>query len=318
MLEQSFIIILTRKCFPCGCDYCNVLKKDFNDFRKQTYKDKNYFQYILKQIKEFLDKNNISSIRFFWGEVFLEKKMLIDFISYIRKIWFNWEIFINTNLHLFKKEDLNWIKEDKIRIITSLNWDENLHCKTRWIKEKDYYKLLENIKYLIDNKVFVQINTVLFPYEKEFITKINQILDLNSDYINLLPLMYSPLLKDEILDDFWKKLEELLLWIKENNLQNKFLNFQWLDKFDNFPLVKDDLVLDSDGNIYSSMLVLESFFNSKKELLFLSSIENLKKLEIENQTHKINLWELLINHKNSISISNLFTNLLLKNKKWEK
>jgi len=42
-------------------------------------------------------------------------------ISILRKKGFKKNIWINTNLHLFEEADVNWIKENNVKIITSLN-----------------------------------------------------------------------------------------------------------------------------------------------------------------------------------------------------
>lgn len=318
---DSLIIVLTRKCFPCACSYCNVLKQENGNFWKEIYKDKEYFQKIIFNIIVFTQENNINSIRFFGWEVFLEKQILVDFVFLLRKNWFEGDIWINTNLHLFEKKDIKWLKNDNVKIITSLNWDKTLHCKTRWVKEKDYFKLLEDVKYLLENDIYIQINTVLFPYEEDFILKIKNILKFNFNNINLLPLMYSILLNEKTIDLFEQKIENLLFWIKKNNLNDNFLNFNILDKKeDNFPLVVDDLVIDSNWDIYGSMIILETFIEKIKDLLYLGNIINLKKIEIDKKNITILLlrfFDILNTNlffSNSVLLSNRFSDLLLKYK----
>lgn len=246
--------------------------------------------------------------------------MLIFFIENLKQYGFDWDIIVNTNLHLFEKSDIDWIKKYNINIITSLNWFSDLHCKTRWIKEKDYKSLLENIKFLLKNNVNMQINTVLFPYEEDFIKKIKFILDFKPTKINLLPLMYSNLINASNMGSFLDKIEKLFIWIKKNKLYNNFLNFTFIEEDDSssFPLVTDELVLDSDWNIYVSMLVLEKFIFSKKDILYLDNIKNIKNLEIDKDNIIILLqisFEILKKQDmfmNSINLSNLYSNLLNK------
>jgi len=312
--------VLTRKCYPCGCKYCNVLKTDFNNFWNKIFNDKQYLDFILKKLVKFLNKNNYKSIRFFWWEVFLEKEILVYIIWKLREFWFNWDFIVNTNLHLFEENDLLWIKNYNVKIITSLNWFEALHCKTRWVSKKDYLKLLDSIYFLIKNNVYLQINVVLFSYEKDYIEKIKYILKFKANKINLLPLMYSNLFNEYNMWEFLSKIEKLFIWIKENNLQKRFLNFDLVKEniSSSFPLVTDELVLDSDGKIYISMIVLENFAYQYKDLLFFADLEDLKSLEIDIWYITIILWKLYSLLKkqaifsNSVLLSNKFSALLNK------
>ena len=317
-MNNSLIIILTRKCYPCACSYCDVLKQDEYNFWDEIFKNKEYFDFNINKILKLLE--NFDSLRFFGWEVLLKKEVLKKIISSIRNKWFQKDIFVNTNLHLFEENDLPWLKENQVKVITSLNGDEILHCKTRGVAKKDYQKLLKDIKNLKKNNIYVQINTVLFPYEKNFISKIEDILKLNPDKINLLPLMYSNLVNKKTIPDFLQKLEKLLIWIKENNLQNRFLNFDILWEENSFPLTMDELLLDSNGDIYLSMIVLEYFADKYKDLLQIWNIVDTKTLEIDKNAPKINLglfYKILEKQSffiDSIQLSNAFTNLLNNNK----
>lgn len=321
MIDSSLNIVLTRKCYPCACNYCNVFKQEINNFWEDNFKHKKYFDKIIKDLIIFVNEKNIWFIRFFWGEVFLKKEILIYFVSKIREYWFKKDIFVNTNLHLFEKEDIDWIKKYNVKIITSLNWKEKIHIKTRWIDNNEFINLIENIKYIIKNKVYVQINTVLFPYEKEFIDKIQYILNLKPNKINLLPLMFSWLLKESILKNFIKKIDNLMFFINKNNLQKNFLNFDLIeiDKKESIPLLDEDVTLDSDGWLYHSMIIMESFFQKYKDLLWIGNCIDIKSLEIDKNNYKIIVKTFLEKSnyaiKNSIKLSNGFTEILLKNKK---
>jgi len=62
---ESLILVLTRVCSPCACNYCNVLKKDSFNFWDEIYKDEKYFEYIVLKLLKIIDEQNIDSIRFF-------------------------------------------------------------------------------------------------------------------------------------------------------------------------------------------------------------------------------------------------------------
>jgi len=324
MLGLSLNIILTRKCCPCGCNYCNVFKHEINNFFEDNFKYNEYSDNIIKDIIFFTKKNNIDSIRFFWGEVFLKKDILKNFVYKLREFWFKKNIYVNTNLHLFEKKDINWIIENNIQLITSLNWKQYIHTKTRGISWKDFKKLIENINYIISHKIKLQINMVLFPYDNDMIDNLNYVLWFKSYKINLLPLMYSSLLKDDIIWSFIKKLDNLGSFIHRNKLQSYFLNFDLLyaDKKEVLPLLDEDYILDSDGWLYYGMLILETFFNNYKDLLRICNCKNINSIDFDKNNYKIlvkkifiKLYETNISIYNSIKVSNKFTDILLKYKK---
>jgi len=279
---NSLIIILTRKCNK-NCSYCNVLKKDENNIWNNI-SDKKLLEYVKKIIK-FVELNKLDGIRFFGWEVFLQKELLKKFINILRKNWFQKDIYVNTNLLLFEKEDILWIRKYNVKIITSLNWGKKIHCKTRLISFQEYEILLNNIKNLIDNWVFMQINMVLFPFDYSILDEFKYIISLAPKKINLLPLAYSGLLEKYDLYKYKLNLFKLYLYIKVYNYENNILfydskrkNLYTWQRF--FPLFTNDPLLDIDGNLYYSMAVMEKFFDDKRKKLLVGNINVINNMKI--------------------------------------
>ena len=62
-MNNSLIIVLTRKCYPCACSYCNVLKQDEYNFWDEIFENKEYLNFNINKILKLLE--NFDSLRFF-------------------------------------------------------------------------------------------------------------------------------------------------------------------------------------------------------------------------------------------------------------
>ena len=249
---NSLIIVLTRKC-NWNCSYCSVWKKDFSTFWEWLKEDE--LDIVVDNIINIVKNKKLDGVRFFGWEVFLKKNILVNIIKLLRNKWFDKDIYVNTNLLLFKKNDIDWVKKYNIKVITSLNWYDEIHCKTRNISKNQFNLLIDNIKFLISNWVYVQINMVIFPYKYDILKNVSFVFSLKPTKVNLLPLSYNKeLLEQKNIYGFQKNIFKLFLFVKKYKLFNYLLlNDKKADFYKwrkNFSLFVNDFVIDVDWNIY--------------------------------------------------------------------
>ncbi len=120
------IIVPTRVCNSNQCDYCSVLKED---------QGKLYFKEGF-QIEDFIERlvylrtiTGENEIRFFGGEPFLALSRIEEIVRRTTPLGFR--TVINTNLSLFKKEHIEFLRQYQIKLIVSCNGDLLSHCPTR-------------------------------------------------------------------------------------------------------------------------------------------------------------------------------------------
>lgn len=279
------IIVPTRICNTDKCWYCWVLKKDFENKYFKNFNVNNFKEKIELLSQKTWDYN----LRFFWWEPFLKFPIIKNIITNLDKNKYNF--IINTNLSLIKKEYLEFLKENNIKLIISCNWDLYSHCLTRNLEKDKTIILYQNIKKIVDYQIDYQINIVTTP-------KIVNRLHKNFTFIynklwwkvfNLLPVNYN-WWTDEWLIEFEKQLKLIETDIKSNKLKIDFIN----KNVDNdVSLFNSEVVIDSDWKVYPSMVILETFFEKEKEKIQISDfnktlVEINKDLEYyEKDNHKI-------------------------------
>ena len=287
-------------------------------FLQLIEKDERYFLYLINRLIEFLKENEINCIRFFWWEPLVYLDKLIILIEILRKNWFNWQITVNTNLHINIAEYIDFFKRYNISFITSLNWRFDIHSKTRGTDYKIYKRILSNINLILNNQIDLQINFVFFPNDYinyDYYDNLNFIFDLWIKKINLLPLLYSKLLEKIDIDNYIQNIKNVVIRLVRNGWKERILNFSFLKRKANIlPLFEDQLVLDYDWNFYSSMVILENYFEKYKDIMYLWNIETLDFVDLNVKidyrlVYKIlenKLWKIFIN---SIYVSNKFNNI---------
>jgi len=293
------IIIPTRLCNTNSCSYCWVHKKDFNVKYFDNFNLEDFYE------KMFFISNNLSdfNLRFFGWEPFLRFDVIKEIILYFKQKSDKFNFTINTNLTLLDEQKLDFIKENKIKLIISCNWNLKTHSKTRWIWISETLKLYKNIRKILNFRIPHQINVVVnnenaLDLEKNLIF-INK--KLFGENINLLPVSYNWWTEIGLVN-FEKSLNIISEKIKSWKLKINFINKQINN---DVSLFNSEFVVDSDWKIYPSTAILEIFFIKEKEKILISDLsKNLDEIKKD-----LSSWE-EENHK----IYSLFINKVLKNK----
>ena len=269
------ILVPTRVCNN-KCNYCWVYKNDFSIKYFDNFGLDDFFEKLL-YISSITDDQKI---RFFWWESFLK----FDIIKkIIKKEYFNYSI--NTNLSLINNDKLKFIKKNNVKLIFSCNWRLKSHLKTRWNNIKETLKLYKNIKIITKNYNNYQINFVTTPENVDNLY--NNLFFINKKLwwkiINFLPVLYNGWNKNSL------KILKKELEIVKKNIKNKKLNLNFINKEvnNNVWLFNNEILIDSDWNIYPSMVVMEKFFQDKKNKILITNIE--KSLDLIKEDFKN--WE---------------------------
>ncbi|USN59017.1 MAG: hypothetical protein H6767_02830 [Candidatus Peribacteria bacterium] len=152
-----------------------------------------------------------------------------------------------------------------MKLIISCNGDLYSHCQTRGVVKEVTLKLYENIQRIISAGIAYQINIVSTPdvvarLHKNFVFLHEK---LGGKVFNFLPVNYNgwddaslAILESE-LEQVWQDMQ------RGGKLQDiQFIN----GEVDNrVALFNAELVVDSDGRVYPSMVILEKFFLEEKE-----------------------------------------------------
>ena len=260
------IIVPTRVCNTNNCNYCWVYKKDFEIKYFNNFDLSDFYE----KLQILSEKTNDFELRFFWWEAFLKFKTIQNIIDFIKTKTNKYSFVINTNLTIIDEEKLKYIKDNNIKLIISCNWKINDHSITRWITIKQTLDLYKNIKLITSYNINHQINIVVDNNTsknlKENLYFIQD--ELWWKNINLLPVNYN-WWDENWLSDLEKSFDDLLVDIKNNKLKIHFIN---KDIDNQVLLFNSEFVIDSDWNIYPSMVILETFFNEQKKKILISNM----------------------------------------------
>ena len=261
------IIVPTRVCNTDSCWYCGVLKKDFSVKYFQDFDVNDFYS----KLKVLANTSWDHTLRFFWWEPFLKFGVIKKIISspLLRKERARgWSFVINTNLSLIKDEYLEFLKQYNVKLIISCNGDLYSHSTTRNIDKQKVYTLYDNIKKVIQNNIPYQINIVTTP---DIVGRLHK----NFTFIysklwwkifNLLPVNYNGWTQ-EWLEELKRQFLLIEKDIKLGKLPITFIN---KDVNNEVSLFNSEIVIDSDGKVYPSMVILEKFFEKEKNKIVLS------------------------------------------------
>lgn len=264
------IIVPTRVCNTNNCNYCGVYKKDFEIKYFLDFSLDDFFE----KIEILSKKSNDYELRFFGWEPMLKFDKIKEIINFINSKSNKYNFTINTNGSLIDKEKINFLKENNIKLIISCNWKMEDHIKTRWISVIQTLKLYKNIKLITSNKLNHQINIVVNNETAKNLVENIDFLEkfLKVKNINLLPINYNGW-SEEWLKNLEKSFEEL-----SKKMNNKEIKINFINKNVNneVPLFNSEFVIDSDGKVYPSMVILESFFENEKKKILISDMKKNK------------------------------------------
>ncbi|EKE28971.1 MAG: hypothetical protein ACD_2C00258G0011 [uncultured bacterium (gcode 4)] len=251
------VIVLTRRC-NSNCWYCGVHKKDSFGFFSSWF-----------QIDDFLDKIELLSnfnwdreMRFFWWEPYLERTLLESMISAAISRGLSFKYAINSNWKLLDDDALDFIENNRVKIILSCNWALPSHILTRWWIEPSALKLYDTISKICSRDIDYQINFAVLPATVEkMIENIRFLYWLWVRNLNILVWLYI-WWTEEGIGVLKEKFNELSGLLKTEFSWLAFANHSFSGQI---PLFNSEAVIDSDGVAYPNMVILEDFFKEHKD-----------------------------------------------------
>lgn len=314
------IIVPTRVCNTNTCNYCSVYKKDFDVLYFKNFSFNDFYE----KLEIISSTTGDTEIRFFWWEPFLKFELIQTIIDSVKKKSKKYSFVINTNLTLVDEEKIKYIKENNIKLIISCNGKLENHSKTRGISIQQTLDLYKNIRIITKNNITHQINIVVDNDSAKNLRENILFLQeyLGGKNINLLPVNYNGW-TEKWLIDLENSFNELLCDIQEKKLTLHFIN---KDIHNEVLLFNNEIVIDSDGQVYPSMIILETFFMQQKSKIKLSDMhkktEDFKKDFSYFGIDDSHIYSLFINTflekhfkdimKNDYKSSELFHNFLIQ------
>lgn len=255
---MNIIYIMTYDC-NLRCKYCDVHKSK-----------KNINKSIINDSLVLLEKNkiNIKSIKFFWWEPILME----DKIKYIVKHFGdnrNIKYYLTSNSLLVLNDFINFVKENWINLTFSIDWEDKINWWNRInINWEDIWNLI-----IAKTKEFAQIvriNQVIMPNNSNNVfSNFEYIYNLWVRKYNFLPAYYIPWTK--------KSLQELKNWfdqILEYNVKWNNFDLVNLENYSEMSFFNKWIVIDTDGKIYWTNLILNKKFEKyKKELVIWNTFD---------------------------------------------
>ncbi len=256
---MELIFILTYNC-NYRCRYCDIDKR-MEDMSRE----------VVGQSLIFLNKHRfeIRKTKFFGGEPTLQ----FDDITYIIKNFpkrCNSKFYLTTNGSLLDQEKINEMK--KYWIITTVSIDGNQESTDEnrlmvWWWFSLYQKILDKIAW---NESFFRVNQVITPRNVgNMVENFKFLFELGFREFNFLPEYYVEWSKKSLLllYQWFVQIRELsqqyhvYLVNSENYSPTSFFNF--------------GIVIDTDGSIYGTNLILAGRFEKYKDELRLGSVYDL-------------------------------------------
>ena len=145
---EKLIVYPTFNC-NMRCSYCFYRKNNteyltFNNFKKA--------------FKKFLKISINPSIAFLGGEALLNKKLLVKFIKHIKKIKKEMPVIIFSNGTLLDRKIVKFIKNNKIKLIISIDGPKDINDKMRIYYKSSFESAFSNLKkYKLIDKVTVNM-----------------------------------------------------------------------------------------------------------------------------------------------------------------
>ena len=159
---RSLRMVVTEAC-NMACSYCYIINEEYS-------KKLMSWDVAKKSVDEFaaklrLAKKKGGNIRFFGGEPMLNYKIVKKTLEYLKSDFpdLQFTVFMNTNGVLFDHEKAQVMAEHNVNVIISLDGPEQIHNKTRLLKnKKESFEIIDkNIDLLVQAGCSVSFDTTV-------------------------------------------------------------------------------------------------------------------------------------------------------------
>lgn len=195
-LIGSLRFTLTKDC-NCSCRYCYV-ERNYNKATTLTFDDCKKF--ICKSLS--LSNKKEIAVRFFGGEPTLEFDLIRRIVIFFKSEYPNVKVnyIINTNVQNINDSMLDFIKENKIKVVVSLDSikstnDYNRHSLVR----KSYYdEAIKQIKMFVKRDISFVVGSVVTNTSKEYVPKFLE--EMKNIGVKNIGLNFAKMVDKDILD----------------------------------------------------------------------------------------------------------------------
>jgi sulfatase maturation enzyme AslB (radical SAM superfamily) len=267
VFSVSVVIVPTRFCNTDSCTYCHVRTRDFDTNVFTGFRDGDG---ISEKILALSEASGDSEIRFFGGEPLLRKEAVIRMVEALSRRSDRLGFSVNTNLLLADAAFFEFCRKYGVRLIVSCNGDAFSHSLSRGIPMEATAQLYGKIRDMVGYGIEHQINLVFQPETADrFEKNVRFVAELGAKNINLLPASYVEGWKPSHVEALREGFGSVERALASGELA---LTFENLRSSDAVHLFKSELVVDSDGNVYPNMVVMEEFFQDRRDKVKIASI----------------------------------------------
>ena len=266
---MELIYILTYDC-NFRCKYCDIDKRN-----------ENMSLDIVNQSFNFFNDNNLifEKIKFFWWEPLLEKKSIKYITNKLSKP--TTKFYVTSNSTLIDEDFIKFSELNNLKITFSIDGDTKTTSLNRVLE--NWSNLSENI--INTTKMYsnnIRVNQVITSEtSKDFFNNFKFIYNLWVREFNFLPAYYKEWSKDWLKN--LKKWFDMIL--NFYNKENKF-SLVNLENFSETSFFNLGIVIDTDGKIYWTNLILSWIFEKYKEKLVIWDIYSWLLYDIKDNKFK--------------------------------
>jgi hypothetical protein len=171
---------------------------------------------------------------------------------------------------MLEDRHIAFFRKHAVQIITTYNGTIEDHTLTRSLPIDDARRILAHLELLIQQGLAPHINLVITPETAERLTENIAFLTHHGiRHIRLLPMHFIGWSHDA-LASLTHGLAQAKQWLEQNQGAVSLLNNRTPTPI---PLFLSEWVIDSDGGIYTNMIILESFFRDEKKHIQVSSLQ---------------------------------------------
>lgn len=265
---MDLVFMLTYNC-NLRCKYCDIRKRA----------DDMSFEIVKKSIDFFtINDLHVESVRFFWWEPLLKKNIISEFVRGFQDNQICNRFFLTTNGILLDDTILSFLRENNFDLNVSIDWEDitmqENRCTENW--NSPYVIIYGNAEKCID---FSWINQVITPQKsKELYKNFLFLYDMWVRKFNFLPEYFCEWSKDS--------LKNLYIWF--NQIVHFVLNWHPISikndwKNDASQLFLFGLVVDTNGDIYGTRLILSSVFEKYKQILKIWNVVDWFSIDIHSK-----------------------------------
>lgn len=275
---MNIIYIMTYDC-NLRCKYCDVYKMKKN-INKKVIDDS------FRLLKD--NKIDITSIKFFWWEPLIMKDEVKYIIENIEDKW-TVKFYLTTNSLLINDDFINFSKTINLNLTFSIDWKIWINWDNRITQQwkQIWDEVAEKVKKYWE---YIKINQVITPNNsKYFFENFEYIYGLWIRKFNFLPAYYIPWTK--------KSLQELKIWFDKIltyvRIWNTF-DLVNLENFSEMSFFNKWIVIDTDGKIYWTNLILNKKFEKyKNDLLIWNTFDKSLNISIIGDNYLKKIDEIL-------------------------